>query len=246
MKVLGLITARGGSKGIPRKNIRLLNGKPLLAYTAEPALEAKSLTSVVLSTEDAEIAEIGRRCLLDVPFMRPVELAQDATPSLAVVRHALLTLAEMGEKYDAVCLLQPTNPLRRAADIDNCVELLAKSNADSVISVLPVPHEYNPQWVFWMNGENQMSLVTGEKEPTTRRQDLPPAFHRDGSVYVTRRTTILEQGSLYGEHVKGYEIEPEFSANIDTETDWLAVETRIYQKQKSVKFHHSARQFQTI
>ncbi len=246
MKILGLITARGGSKGVPRKNIRLLNGKPLLAYTAETALEAKSLTSVVLSTEDAEIAEIGRRFLLDVPFMRPAELAQDATPSLSVVRHALLTLAEMGEKYDAVCLLQPTNPFRRAADIDNCVELLIESNADSVVSVLPVPHEYNPQWVFWMNGENQMSLVTGEKEPTTRRQDLPPAFHRDGSVYVTRCATILEQGSLYGKHVKGYEIEPEFSANIDTEADWLAVEARICHQQKAVKFHHPARQFQSI
>ena len=241
MKVLGLITARGGSKGVPRKNIRLLNGKSLLAYTAETALEAKSLTSVVLSTEDFEIAEIGRQYLLDVPFMRPLELAQDATPSLAVVRHALLTLAEMGEHFDAICLLQPTNPLRRAADIDNCIELLAKSNADSVVSVLPVPHEYNPQWVFWMNGENQMSLVTGEKEPTTRRQDLPPAFHRDGSVYVTRCATVLEQGSLYGEHVKGYEIESEFSANIDTEADWLAVEARICQQQKPAMFHNAGK-----
>jgi CMP-N,N'-diacetyllegionaminic acid synthase len=241
MKILGLITARGGSKGVPRKNIRLLNGKPLLAYTAETALEAKSLTSVVLSTEDAEIAEIGRKYLLGVPFMRPPELAQDATPSLAVVRHALLTLAEMGEKYDAVCLLQPTNPLRRAADIDNCVELLIESNADAVVSVLPVPHEYNPQWVFWMNGENQMSLATGEKEPTTRRQDLPPAFHRDGSVYVTRSETILEQKSLYGENVKGYEIEAEYSANIDTEADWLAVEARMFQQQKSVMFHNAGK-----
>lgn len=240
MKVLGLITARGGSKGVPRKNIRLLGGKPLLAYTAETALKAKSLTRVVLSTEDEEIAEIGRRGGLDVPFVRPSELALDATPSLAVVRHTLLTLAEMGERFDAVCLLQPTNPLRRAADIDNCVELLIESKADSVVSVLPVPHEYNPKWVFWMNGDNQMSLVTGEKEPTTRRQDLPPAFHRDGSIYVTRSETILEQGSLYGKHVKGYEMEAKFSANIDTEADWLAVETRICRRQKSIKTYHSA------
>ncbi|MEP6903238.1 MAG: acylneuraminate cytidylyltransferase family protein, partial [Actinomycetota bacterium] len=147
MKVLGLIPARGGSKGVPRKNIRLLNGKPLLAYTAETALQCKTLARVILSTEDAEIADVGRTCGLDVPFMRPLELAQDSTPSLNVVRHALLTLQANGEDFDAICLLQPTNPLRRADDIDACVELLIRTKADSVISVLPVPHEYNPKWV---------------------------------------------------------------------------------------------------
>jgi CMP-N,N'-diacetyllegionaminic acid synthase len=241
MKVLGLITARGGSKGVPRKNIRLLNGKPLLAYTAETALRAQTLTRIILSTEDEEIAEVGRNCGIDVPFMRPKELAQDSTPSFSVVQHALLTLEESGELFDAVCLLQPTNPLRRAEDIDNCVRLLTESNADSVVSVLPVPHEYNPRWVFWKSENNLMSLATGESEPTTRRQDLPPAFHRDGSVYVTRRAAILEKKSLYGENVKGYEIEAEFSANIDTEADWQKVEDRLYRQQKSVKFHHSGK-----
>jgi CMP-N,N'-diacetyllegionaminic acid synthase len=238
MKVLGLITARGGSKGVPRKNIRILNGKPLLAYTAETALRTQTLRRIILSTEDEEIAEVGRNCGIDVPFMRPNELAQDNTPSFSVVRHALSTLEETGERFDAVCLLQPTNPLRRAEDIDNCVRLLIESNADSVVSVLPVPHEYNPHWVFWKNENNLMSLATGAAEPTTRRQDLPPAFHRDGSVYVTRRDTILEKKSLYGENVKGYEIEAKFSANIDTEADWQKVEDRLYRQQKSVMFHH--------
>ncbi len=227
MKILGLIPARGGSKGVPRKNIRLLNGKPLLAYTAESALQAKSLARVILSTEDAEIAETGRNCGLDVPFLRPAELAQDSTPSLAVVRHALLTLKENGDAFDAVCLLQPTNPLRRAADIDACVGLFIESDADCVISVLPVPHEYNPKWVFWKNGGGKMSLSTGDKEIIPRRQDLPPAFHRDGSVYVTRSEIIIDRESLYGENVLGYEMLPEFSANIDTEEDWTAIEKRI-------------------
>ncbi len=241
MKVLGLITARGGSKGVPRKNIRILNGKPLLAYTAETALRTRTLTRIILSTEDEEIAEIGRDCGIDVPFMRPNELAQDATPSFPVVQHALSTLEKTGERFDAVCLLQPTNPLRRAEDIDNCVRLLIESNADSVVSVLPVPHEYNPHWVFWKNENNLLSLAIGESEPTTRRQDLPPAFHRDGSVYVTRRDTILEKKSLYGETVRGYEIEAKFSVNIDTEADWQKVEDRLYRQQKSVMFHEAGK-----
>jgi CMP-N-acetylneuraminic acid synthetase len=227
MRVLGLIPARGGSKGVPRKNIRLLQGKPLLAYTAEAGLQAKTLSRVILSTEDEEIAETGRNCGLDVPFMRPAELAQDSTPSLAVVRHALLALKEKGEDFEAVCLLQPTNPLRRAEDIDACVELFIKSNADCVISVLPVPHEYNPKWVFWQDERGRMSLSTGDKEIISRRQDLPRAFHRDGSVYITRSEIIMNRHSLYGENVVGFEMAPQFSANIDTEEDWQAVEKRI-------------------
>lgn len=227
MRVLGLIPARGGSKGVPRKNIRLLNGKPLLAYTAESALQAKTLARVILNTEDEEIAEIGRNLGLDIPFMRPPNLAQDSTPSLAVVKHALLTLEENGEHFDAVCLLQPTNPLRRAEDIDACVKLFIESNADCVVSVLPVPHEYNPKWVFWKNGNGKMSLSTGDTEIIPRRQDLPSAFHRDGSVYITRSEIIINRGSLYGDIVQGYEISSEFSANIDTEEDWKAIEKRI-------------------
>lgn len=227
MKVLGLIPARGGSKGVPRKNIRSLNGKPLLAYTAESALKSRLLTKVILSTEDEEIAETGRRHGLCVPFMRPAELAQDSTPSLAVVRHALISLEETGERYDALCLLQPTNPLRRTEDIDACIELLMNSEADSVVSILPVPHEYNPKWVFWKDGDGKISLSTGDSEIVSRRQDLPPAFHRDGSIYLTRRETIVNGKSLYGERVQGYEIERQFSANIDTEEDWLMVEQRI-------------------
>lgn len=230
MKVLGLIPARGGSKGVPRKNIRLLNGKPLLAYTAEAALKARTLSRVILSTEDDEIAEVGRSCGLDVPFMRPHELATDSATSLEVVRHAVLEMQRAGESYDAVSLLQPTNPLRRAEDIDACVDLLDQSGTTSVISVLPVPHEYNPAWVYWKAESGNMKLSTGDSQPISRRQDLPLAFHRDGSVYVTRCETILEENSLYGTRVVGYEMNPDFSANIDTENDWRRVEERLKKK----------------
>jgi CMP-N,N'-diacetyllegionaminic acid synthase len=226
MKVLGLITARGGSKGVPRKNIRLLCGKPLLAYTAETALKSQKFMRVILSTEDEEIAEIGRQYGLEVPFMRPAELAEDTTPTLPVVQYTLQKLEADGDRFDAICLLQPTNPLRRAVDIDNCIEILEKTNADSVVSILPVPAEYNPKWVYWQNGDGSLALSTGETEPIPRRQDLPAAYHRDGTIYLTRKD-VINSGSLYGLKIYGYEIETRYSANIDTEEDWRAVETVI-------------------
>jgi CMP-N-acetylneuraminic acid synthetase len=203
MKVLGLITARGGSKGVPGKNIKLLCGKPLLAYTVETALKAEKLTRVILSTEDEEIAEIGRELGVEIPFMRPAELAEDTTPTFPVVKHALLKLQEKGDYFDAVCLLQPTNPLRRAEDIDNCIELLTGSGVDCVVSVLPVPDEYNPKWVYQMESDGKIKLLCGDKEPIPRRQDLPPAYFREGSIYVTRSETILSGNSLYGEDTMG-------------------------------------------
>lgn len=204
----------------------------MLAYTVESTLKAKRLTRTILSTEDPEIAEVGKDLGIDVPFLRPLELSEDTSPTLPVVLHAVEALDAMGESYDAICLLQPTNPFRRAEDIDGCIELLEKTGADSVISVLPVPETYNPKWVYWKSQEGTMVLSTGENEPIARRQDLPQAFHRDGSVYVTRTEIIITQQSLYGENVQGYEILPEFSSNIDTQNDWQKIESRISQKNK--------------
>lgn len=227
LRTLGLIPARGGSKGVPRKNIKPLGGKPLLAYTAESALGAKRLTRVILSTDDNEIADIGRSLGIDVPFMRPPELAEDSTPTMPVVLHALEELTAKGDAYDAVCILQPTSPLRRADDIDNCIELMESTGADTVISVLPVPKSFNPHWVYWKDAEGRLALSTGEKDPIPRRQDLPPSFHRDGAVYVTRVETLVSKQSLYGDTVVGYETPSEFSSNIDTVDDWECLEVKI-------------------
>lgn len=220
MKVLGLIPARGGSKGVPRKNIRPLCGKPLLQYTAEAALNSRSLSKVILSTEDEEIAEVGRACGLSVPFFRPAELAEDATPMLPVIQHALQWMEAEGECFDALCLLQPTNPLRRSEDVDGCIELLEKTDSDTVVTVLPVPAEYNPHWVYFKGEGDILRLSTGEPSPISRRQDLPPAFHREGAVYVTRTQVIKERNSLYGERLAGYLMDPNRSVNIDDATDW--------------------------
>jgi CMP-N-acetylneuraminic acid synthetase len=219
VRILGLIPARGGSKSIPRKNIKDLCGKPLLQYTAEAALSSTLLTKVILSTEDKEIAEVGKRCGLEVPFLRPVELAGDETPTLPVVQHALQWFEDRKEHFDAVCLLQPTNPLRGADIIDACIKQLEESGADAVVTVLPVPAEYNPHWVYFQGDYGHLYLSTGEKTPISRRQDLPAAFHREGSVYVIHYKVVMQKSSLYGDRLIGFPIDPENSVNIDTPED---------------------------
>ena len=224
MKVLGIVTARGGSKGVPMKNVRLLAGKPLLQYTAEAARAAKLLTKTILTTDDKEIAEVGRQCGLEVPFLRPPELARDDTPTLPVLQHAVRFLEDRGEFFDAICLLQPTNPMRQSSDIDACVALLEKTGVDSVVTVLPVPAEYNPHWVYFRNDDGTFRLSTGEKTPIPRRQLLPPAFHREGSVYVMRRAVLMLKNSLFGDTLAGQLMDPARSVNIDTMEDWAEAE----------------------
>ncbi len=225
LRVLAIIPARGGSKGIPRKNIRLLGGKPLIQYTADAALAAQSLSRVVLSTDDEEIADAGRRCGLEVPFLRPPELARDDTPTLPVLQHLVHALENSGDSYEAICLLQPTCPFRRAADIDACVELMLRTGADSVVTVLPVPHIYNPHWVYFEDANGFLRLSTGELTPMPRRQLLPPAYHREGSVYITRRNVLMIENSIYGNNVAAHVMDPTQSVNLDTITDWQKAET---------------------
>lgn len=230
MRILGLIPARGGSKGVPRKNIRLLGNKPLLQYTAEAALAAHRLSRVVLSTEDTEIAEVGRSCGLDVPFMRPHELAQDTTPTLPVVQHALNWLFSHGDAFDAVCLLQPTHPFRSASTIDACIEKFESVEADSLVTMLPVPAVYNPHWVYFSDTQGFLKISTGEETPIPRRQDLPPAFHREGSIYITRTEVVLSGSSLYGKKMIGFLAPESESVNIDTMQDWNLAEQFIHQR----------------
>jgi CMP-N,N'-diacetyllegionaminic acid synthase len=208
---------------VPRKNIRLLGGRPLLHYTADAALAARRLSRVVLSTDDEEIADEGRRCGLEVPFLRPAELARDDTPSLPVIQHALAWLEAAGHRFDAVCLLQPTSPFRPPGLIDGCVGLMERTGADAVATVLRVPPEHHPYWVYLPDEQGLLRLTTGESEPIPRRQDLPPAFYREGSVYVARRDVVMDHGTLYGERFVGYLFEGP-RVNLDTLEDWQRAE----------------------
>lgn len=222
--MLGLIPARGGSKGVPGKNIKLLAGKPLIQYTIEAAKKSNLLSKIVVSTDDNNIASICQNLGIEVPFLRPAELAQDSTPTLPVIQHVLNFLSDNGEEFDAVCLLQPTNPLRGDNDIDSCITLMQENDYDCVISVNKVPHEYNPHWVYFKSLDGLLKLSTGEETPIPRRQNLPEAWHREGSIYLTKTRVIQEQNSLFGKKVGGYELNQNVSINIDTLEDWEKAE----------------------
>lgn len=223
MRILGIIPARGGSKGVPGKNIKILGGKSLLSYTVENALNSTLLTTIVLSTDDEAIAEEGRRLGIAVPFLRPDKLAEDKTPTLPVIDHALGFYAQQGEVFDAVCLLQPTSPFRPEGFIDNCITSFIDSGADALVSVLKVPDHLNPHWTFIPSQEGFLQIATGEKKLITRRQELPDSYFRDGSVYLTKSSAI-KAGSLYGETLAYYINDYEYYVNIDTPEDWEAAE----------------------
>jgi CMP-N-acetylneuraminic acid synthetase len=224
MRVLGIVTARGGSKGIPRKNIVPLLGKPLLAYTAEAALLCKRLTRTVLSTEDHEIARVGRECGLDVPFLRPPELARDETPTIPVLQDVVRKLEEAGERYDTILTLQPTNPLRRPEDIDGAIELLERTGADSVISFVDVGEKHPARMKCVASDSRVIDPPFAEQFEGQRRQDLPKLYLREGSIYLTRRAVLMEQNSLKGRDCRAWIIPPERACNIDTPFDLFIAE----------------------
>jgi len=221
--ILALIPARGGSKGIPYKNARLLMGKPLIAYTIEAALQSQYQLRVVVSTDDEEIAEVARTADAEVPFLRPAELARDKAPTLPVVQHALGWLEQHeGYKPDLVVLLQPTSPLRRAEHIDQGIKLLLQTDADSVVSVCEVEH--SPYWMRVLDNEGRVKpFVEGDHE-FSRRQDLPPVYRLNGALYVTKRRIVMEERCLLGDDVRALVMAREDSIDIDDEVDFLLAE----------------------
>lgn len=232
MRILAIIPVRGGSKGIPGKNIKLLDGKPLLAYTSELALQSKYLTEVIVSTEDEPIGEVAKSLGVQVPFMRPMALAQDDTPTIDVLIHALEWYKNQTIFFDAVCLLQVTSPIRTLEFLDKAIEKFMASDCDSLVSVQKVPHEYNPHWTFEVNEEGNLKIATGEAEIIPRRQELPTAYHRDGSIYITKTDVLLKEHSLYGKSTAFIESDPDFYVNIDTMEDWEKAEAMIQNKLK--------------
>ena len=202
--VVGVVIARGGSQGLPRKNIRPLRGKPLLAYTLEAAQAARRLDRVILSTDAPEIAEVGKKYGAEVPFLRPKHLAQDKTHTPPVVEHAVCYL-EKQEHYrvDLVVTLQPTSPLRRSDHIDAAVKLLLQDRKlDSVISVKEVASP--PFWMFRANGKVLVPFVDdGIDYSLKERQELPKLYEPNGAVYVTRRELLRQQGVIFSAFAGG-------------------------------------------
>jgi CMP-N-acetylneuraminic acid synthetase len=221
--VLGIVPARGGSKGLPGKNVRPLAGRTLLEYTARAARESGVLDRVILSTDSAEIADTGRRAGLDVPFMRPVMLASDDTPMLPVIQHALESLARDGWSPDMIVLLQPTSPLRRPDHIRAAVTTLRDTKADSVVTVVEIPRHLSPDYVMRIDG-GRLQPFLPEGARVTRRQDARPAYSRDGTVYAFWRATIERFGGIYGEDCRPLLIDARESLSIDSPADWDAAE----------------------
>jgi len=207
-----------------RKNIIPLHGKPLLAYTVEAALASKRMARTVLSTDDQEIAEVGLRYGAEVPFLRPRMLAGDDVPTIPVLQHAVKELEARGDNYDAILTLQPTSPLRRAEDIDGSIELLERTNADSVISFVDVG-ERHPARMKWIDSEGRVSDPPFAEELEGQpRQQLAKFYLREGSIYLTRRSVLIEQNSLKGKDCRAWIVPPERALNIDTFFDLLVTE----------------------
>jgi CMP-N-acetylneuraminic acid synthetase len=223
VNILGLIPARGGSRSIPGKNLVPLAGRPLLAYTCDAALRSKRLTRTILSTDDEEIVRVGKACGVQVPFRRPADLAADDTPMIEVVRHAVDWLADHeGYRTDLVALLQPTSPLRRAEHIDAAVNLLLETGADTVVSVVEVPHQFNPVSLMRVDEGRLVPLL--DQPMILRRQDKPRAYARNGPAVLVVRREVIAQGRLYGDTVRPFEMSPMDSVDVDESHDLALAE----------------------
>lgn len=227
-KILGIITARGGSKSIPRKNVKPFAGRPLLAWSVEAALKSGVLDRLIISTDDEEIASVAKGAGAEVPFMRPKELAEDTTPTLPVLQHAVSHLKEKEGYYpDYVLLLEPTSPGRRPFHIREAMELALKTRADSIAAVGVVPGHFSPFWQFNLKEDGSMELFTGGsiKNIIRRRQDLPKTYFRNGAFYLFKTDCLFaSEPSLYGESVRGYPMDTKYSLDIDTPEDWIVAE----------------------
>ncbi len=224
MSTIAIIPARGGSRGVPKKNIHLLGGKPLIAWSIETGLACASLDRVIVSTDNDEIADVAKEYGAEVPFMRPAELSKNDTPDYPVFEHALRWLREEeGYECDIVVHLRPTVPLRKSKYIEEAVKILENPEADCVRSVSPV--RQHPYWMKRCEDDRLLPFIEGKDESVYyQRQMLPPAYVLNACVDITRSSNVLEKGYLYGGTMFGYIIDDERMVDIDTEFDFVVAE----------------------
>lgn len=234
MKTLAVIPARGGSKGIPDKCIAPCAGHPLLYYTCRAALKSKSLDRVILSTDSERIAAVGRQCGVDVPFLRPADLAQDESPMIGVLKHALAWAEQSGEKPGAVVLLQPTSPLRTARHIDEAVKLFFDNKADSVVSVVEVPHQFTPVSLMDMR-RGRLVPYLKDQPLVVRRQDKPKLYARNGPAVLVLSSFNIRKGILYGNNTVGYVMSARESLDVDGPEDLALAGLVLSQRRKAQK-----------
>jgi CMP-N-acetylneuraminic acid synthetase len=222
MKILCIIPARGGSKGIPRKNIKPLLGKPLIVYTIEAALKSRLIDRVIVSTDDSEIAEISKKYGAEAPFERPEEASTDTAPAVDVIVHALDWLRE-NENYlpDAVIYLQPTSPLRTVKHIDEAITIFTDDpDAESLVSVIKPPHNFNPVKLMKLEGKYLVPYLEGQGTVVLDRHNIPEVYARNGPVIViTKADIILKTKQLYGKNILPYFMDADSSIDIDEPKD---------------------------
>jgi N-acylneuraminate cytidylyltransferase len=222
MDILTIIPARGGSKGIPEKNTKLLAGKPLIAYSIEAAIKSEYINRVVVSTDDDEIAQISKKYGAEV-IKRPSELAQDDSSTIDAVIHVLNTLENEGYSADIVVLLQPTSPLRTQEDVDSAINLFIKNmdKCDSLVSVCEFDH--SPYWSLKVEGD-YLKPNFGEEYFKMRRQDLPKLYMPNGSIFISKKKSLLNSKSFYNGNKIPYFMKTEESIDIDTIIDFKLAE----------------------
>ena len=220
-KLLGLITARGGSKGLPRKNVLLAGGKPLIAWTISAALESRSIDQLILSSDDDEIIQTAQHWGCDVPFKRPAYLASDTATSMDVVLHAL----DLMPGYEYVTLLQPTSPLRCGKDIDEAFSLIQQHDAPSCVSVCEAVD--SPYWMYQLTNDGKLKEILQRPKELTRRQDLPPVYVLNGAIYIAKVDWLRVKKSFVAEGCIAYPMSKDKSIDIDTLTDFELFKSKV-------------------
>ena len=224
-KIIAIIPARGGSKGIPRKNIKLLAGKPLIAYSIETSLKSRYIDRVVVSTEDEEIAEISKKSGAEVPFLRPKELARDDSPTIDAIMHVINKFEESGEYFDIIVLLEPTSPLRDVGDIDKCVEILISNpEAKGMVSVAKLEGAH-PEFNVIINEDGFIRKSDGTTNfKVLRRQDLEDVYYFEGSIYISEVEALKQKRTFYHELTLAYVVPKYKSLEVDELCDFICVE----------------------
>lgn len=216
--VLAIIPARGGSKSIPNKNMASAGGNPLIQWTIATSLSAHMLERIIVTTDNREIAEFALKAGVEVPFLRPAKFAQDETPGIDPILHAIDWLAKHEDYHpDGVMMLQPTSPLRTALDIDNAIKLAITHDADAVVSVTSVEH--HPFWMKKLDTQGRMQDFLKIDKPIVRRQELPTLHALNGAIYLAKRPILLAHQTWYTKNTYAYVMPPERSLDIDTPWD---------------------------
>ncbi len=230
MNILAVIPARGGSKNVPRKNITKIDGLPLISYTISSALEVDRLTDIIVSTDDYEIGSISKELGVDVPFIRPPNLATDNSQSYPVIEHALKYMEKLrGFNYDVILMLQPTSPLRTSSHINEAIDLYNTEECDSVVSIVSVGGNH-PLRMKKLDGNRLSNYVDQKSWNMLPRQVLPEVYIRNGAIYMIRRDEFIKNKELIGSNCLGYEMNNKDSVNIDTYIDLMVAEILIKNK----------------